>query len=261
MPQLLVLRSANYKKLVNMQRFFLPTDAFDGETIYFPKAISHQILQVLRMDTNADQVAVINPEGCEFLVKLDGQVDGLIKGLVLGPLPANDAPSLKLVLCFSLSRREKVELILQKCTEVGVFAFQPFVSSRSLVQEGALDAKRLMRWQAIIREACEQAHRQRIPEIRPVLGFDNLIDAVGQESLKLIAWEEASLADRLEADKLSRAITESFLLIGPEGGLSQEEVKHAEDAGWQVISLGKSILRMETACIAASAVAIHLGEG
>jgi len=236
-------------------------DAFDDEQIRFPKAISHQILQVLRMDTSNDQVAVINPEGTEYLVRLDGQENGLVKGLILGSLPPNEEPRLKLVLCFSLSRREKVELILQKCTEIGVFAFQPFISSRSLVQEGELDAKRIARWQAIIREACEQAHRQQIPDLRPVLGFDKLIEMVGQEPLKLIAWEEASLVDRLEADKLSRATTESFLLIGPEGGLSQEEVKQAVDSGWQVISLGKSILRMETACIAASAVAIHLGEG
>src|SRR5450756_2098701 len=152
-----------------MQRFFLPQSAFDGENISFPKSVSHQIVQVLRMDLDTDRVAVINSEGEEFLVKLNGQMNGLVKGFILGPLPANEEPKLKLVLCFSLSRREKVELILQKCTEIGVFAFQPFISSRSLVQDGDLDAKRLVRWGAIIREACEQAHRQHIPELRPVL--------------------------------------------------------------------------------------------
>lgn len=243
-----------------MQRFFLPLDAFEGEQIRFPKALSHQILQVLRMNVSEDQVAVINPEGSEYLVKLNGLENGLVTGLILGFLPPNEEPKLKLVLCFSLSRREKVELILQKCTEIGVFAFQPFISSRSLVQEGDLDAKRIARWQTIIREACEQSHRQHIPELRRVLDFERLIDTVGEAHLKLIAWEEARLAERLEAGKLSDARTETFLLIGPEGGLSREEVKQAVDAGWQVISIGKSILRMETACIAASAIAIHLGE-
>lgn len=244
-----------------MQRFFLPLDAFDGERIRFPKAVSHQILQVLRMDADLDQVAVINPEGIEYLVKLDGQANGLVYGLVLGPLPANAEPNLKLVLCFSLSRREKVELILQKCTEIGVFAFQPFVSSRSLVQDGDLETKRLDRWRAIIREACEQAHRQHIPELRPVLAYESLVDEVNQERLRLIAWEEAKLADRLAASELSAAQGEVYLLIGPEGGFGLEEATSAKHAGWQVISLGKSILRMETACIAASAIAIHLGEG
>ena len=244
-----------------MQRFFLPLDAFDGEKISFPKNISHQILQVLRMDTGTDHVAVINPEGIEFLVKLDGLAEGIVTGLVLGPLPSNEEPKLKLVLCFSLSRREKVELILQKCTEIGVFAFQPFVSSRSLVQDQELETKRLSRWQAIIREACEQAHRQHIPELLPVLAYEALVGSVGPEHLRLLAWEEAKMGHRLEANELVTANEETFLLIGPEGGLSREEVDAAQRLGWQVISLGKSILRMETACIAASAIAIHLGEG
>jgi 16S rRNA (uracil1498-N3)-methyltransferase len=243
-----------------MQRFFLPQNAIDGENIYFPKSISHQILQVLRMDTDTDRVAVINPEGKEFLVQLDGHADGLVKGFVLGPLPPNAEPDLKLVLCFSLSRREKVELILQKCTEIGAFAFQPFISSRSLVQDNHLDAKRLMRWQAIIREACEQAHRQHEPELRPVLAYDSLVGGVSQGHLKYVAWEEAKFTDRLETSELVATNKVTYLLIGPEGGLSSEEAAAAKDAGWRVISLGKTILRMETACIAASAIALHLGE-
>ena len=244
-----------------MQRFFLPLNAFDGENIQFPKSISRQILQVLRMDLDTDRVAVINPEGNEFLVKLNGQTDGLVRGFVLGALPPNEEPKLKLVLCFSLSRREKVELILQKCTEIGVFAFQPYISSRSLVQDGNLDAKRLDRWQAIIREACEQAHRQYIPELRPVLPYESMLREQKSVSIKFLAWEEAEQMDRLTTSDLVNAVEETCLLIGPEGGLSSEEAIAAKNAGWRVISLGKSILRMETACIAGCAIAIHLGEG
>lgn len=244
-----------------MQRFFLPQSAFDGENISFPKSVSHQIVQVLRMDLDTDRVAVINSEGEEFLVKINGQVNGLVKGFILGPLPPNEEPKLKLVLCFSLSRREKVELILQKCTEIGVFAFQPFISSRSLVQDGDLDAKRLDRWGTIIREACEQAHRQHIPELKPVLPYESLLRKVSPESLKFLAWEESELLDRLQASALVNTGKEACLLIGPEGGLSLEEAAAAKNAGWRVISLGKSILRMETACIAGSAIAIYLGEG
>jgi 16S rRNA (uracil1498-N3)-methyltransferase len=243
-----------------MQRFFLPQDAIDGENILFPKAISHQILQVLRMDTDTDRVAIINPEGEEYLVRLNGHADGLVKGFVLGVLPPNAEPMLKLVLCFSLSRREKVELILQKCTEIGVFAFQPFISSRSLIQNNNLDTKRLTRWQVIIREACEQAHRQHEPELRPVLAFGSLVTGIGQGHLKYLAWEEAKLTDKLVASELLSTNEKTYLLIGPEGGLSPEEAATAKDAGWRVISLGKTILRMETACIAASAIALHLGE-
>ena len=244
-----------------MQRFFLSQDAFEGENVCFSKSISHQIMQVMRMDLETGSVAVINPEGKEFLVKLNGQANGLVKGLVVGPLPPNEEPKLKLVLCFSLSRREKVELILQKCTEIGVFAFQPFISSRSLVQDGGLDAKRLDRWRAIIREACEQAHRQHIPELRPVLTYQTLLQEAGPESLKFLAWEESQLVNRLEASALANAGEQTHLLIGPEGGLSLEEVTSAKNTGWRVVSLGKSILRMETACIAGSAIAIYLGEG
>lgn len=244
-----------------MHRFFLPINAFDGSRVNFPSAISHQITQVLRLHLPGSQVAVIDPEGREYLVGLEGLEENLVQGTVIGPLPANPRPAARLVLCFSLSRKEKVELILQKCTEIGVSVFQPFISSRSLVQEDVMNPKRLARWQAIIREACEQSHRQQIPQLRPVLDFEDLCSELRAVPTKFIAWEEAALSEaRLEAYKLPGEEEPVCLLIGPEGGLSAREIDLAKQTGWQVISLGKTVLRMETACIAASAIVIHLAE-
>ncbi|MEA4812146.1 MAG: RsmE family RNA methyltransferase [Anaerolineaceae bacterium] len=243
-----------------MQRFFLPEEAFNGEQVRFTKAASHQIVQVLRMSMGRDKVAVIDPEGRESLVRLMSVQEGLVQGLQIGPLPANEEAALRLCLCFSLSRREKVELILQKCTEIGVAAFQPYVSSRSLVQECSLEEKKQKRLETIVQEACEQAHRQHIPQIQPALPYEALLKNPAEGCQKLLAWEEAENCQRLNKEHIGGHCEPLYLLIGPEGGLSEDEASLAEKAGWQVISLGKSILRMETACIAAAAIAIYLGE-
>ncbi len=171
---------------------------------------------------------------------------------------------MELELAFSLTKREKITWILQKGTELGVTRFRPYVAARSLDRTLQPEPSRMLRWQAIIREAAEQSRRERLAEIEPPSTFADMLKVVPQNGLKLIAWEEANPKEQLSANFLSQISAEPVrlvsALIGPEGGFSPEEVALAESFGFIQFSLGRRTLRMETACLAACALLTNLLE-
>src|SRR5512137_1748729 len=128
-----------------MQHFFLTPDCIHDSEIYFPTEISRQITQVLRARTGT-QVIVRDGTGRELLVELI--IDGKkVTGKAVSIQDTDREPGLKLHLFFALSQRERVETILQKCTEVGVTEFTPFITSRTLVQEKEKAEQKRERWQ------------------------------------------------------------------------------------------------------------------
>ncbi len=163
-------------------------------------------------------------------------------------------PSVSLTLFISLTQREKFEWVLQKCTEIGVGSFVPFISNRSLVQDTRLSTEKIGRWKRIIQEAAEQSGRGILPQLAPVTRFEPAVDSGANFSVCLTAWEferNFRLQDGLRG--LARG-SRVALMIGPEGGFSEEEISLATDRGWQPITLGPRVLRMETAALVASAL-------
>ena len=147
--------------------------------------------------------------------------------------------------------------MLQKCTETGAATFIPVISSRSLVQDVAETNKKTTRWEKIIQEAAEQSGRGRIPELKPAA---SLAQAVLQgQGKKIMLWEQersTTLRQALSGVPANHS-AEIALLVGPEGGFSEEEVQLSRKSGWQPVSLGPRILRMETAAIVATALVIY----
>lgn len=237
-----------------MQHFFLTPDCIHDSEIFFPPEISRQITQVLRAGTG-DQVIVRDGTGRELLVEL--VIDGKkVTGKAKSIQTRDREPALKLHLFFALSQRERVETILQKCTEVGVAEFTPFITSRTLVQEKEKAEQKRERWQAIIREAAEQSERGIVPRLNPVGKFSEVMSDSPQEDLKILAWEQ-------EDSRTIRSVIEEntgnkvALMIGPEGGFADDEFELAKNAGWIPVTLGKRILRMETAAIVAAAFVLE----
>ncbi len=234
-----------------MHRFFISPELITARQVTFPNDLAHQIVKVLRLG-EGDQVAVLDNSGHVHQVRLGPDQPGIT---LVGEIIATDAvttePNCHVSLFFGLSNREKVEWILQKGTEIGVSAFYPFLSSRTLVQSSFATSKKLARWKRIIREASEQSGRGRLPELHQPNELTDCLAHVSVEyPLSLLAWEDA----QAEGETLS-ILLEGFagrslaLFVGPEGGFSGEEVKLAQKAGCQVVSLGKRILRMETAAM------------
>jgi len=241
-----------------MERFFLHPEQIIEGAVTFSEDLSKQIRKVLRLDVRKDAVIVLDNSGWEYLVQLDGTEGNLVTGHIMDKQQGREEPFIRLSLAYSLARREKIELIVQKGTELGITKFFPYVSSRSLVQELKTNRARQDRLESISREASEQSLRAKLPVMLPVSSYEEMLKQTYNHDLKLIAWEGTAIVKRICADTLHPLINADHkslvLLIGPEGGFSAEEVKLAEEYGFQQISFGNSILRMETACIAGSAI-------
>ena len=239
-----------------MHRFFLPPGSISGEEVHFPAETARQIHHVLRLQPGQD-VIVLDNLGGEFTVSLTRVDARQVSGQVSARRPVSSEPDIHLTLYIALTQREKFELILQKCTEIGAAAFVPVISARSLVQDPAEANRKLPRWQAILREAAEQSSRGRIPDLAQPLRFEDAIRTAGSShDLALIPWEQEAVLSLHAA--IARAALPAAprlaVLIGPEGGWAVKEVELARQHHWLPVTLGPRILRMETAALVSAAL-------
>jgi 16S rRNA (uracil1498-N3)-methyltransferase len=235
-----------------MHRFFVPPEILKTNPVVFPEAIARQIAAVLRLRPG-QSVILLDNLGWEYEVCLAAVEKRSVTGEVLARRAASPEPGLRLTLFVCLTQREKFELILQKCTELGTAGFIPVISSRSLVQDGGEVSKKMGRWQQIVQEAAEQCGRGRIPTISAAQTWAQALCQAGKYDRCLLAWEEEHALGLKEALTGVSGLGSLAVLIGPEGGLSAKEASEAGQAGFRPVSLGPRILRMETAAIAAAA--------
>ena len=212
---------------------------------------------VLRIKVGEKVIALDNL-GNEYLVEI-GSSQETIEGYILEKKKNEGEPSIHLTLLFALAQREKVEWIFQKGTEIGVSRFIPLVTERSLVRENDSRGSKLSRWRSILKEAAEQSGRGLIPELENPASFSQGLDSLKQLDLGLIAWEQEK-EKKLKEFLLDHQVQKMGVLIGPEGGFTAEEHQQAVARGWISISLGRRILRMETAAVVASSLIINYYE-
>lgn len=221
--------------------------------------IARQLATVLRLAPGQTIIA-INGDGREYLVELRAVTPRGAAGQVVDQRPCAGDPTRDLILFQCSLKQDKFEWILQKGTELGVTRFVPVVSERSVVRPAAALHKKSDRWQAVIREAVEQCGRSRLPILASPIDWSSL--ALPQGCHGFVAWEAAGGAPSLHAALTAQLSTGGAvrpgiaLLIGPEGGLTAEEVAGAAASGWQVVGLGPRILRAETAALAAVTMAL-----
>lgn len=230
-----------------MQQYFTEVPLEPGMEYVFPKAQAHHAGTVLRM--NHETIRLVHdgigyfadayPKGKEFAARV----------LSIDPR-INELP-FQVTLAQALIRREKMELILQKAAELGVTRIVPFESSRCVVHARSEKADRQKeRWNSILQEASEQCKRNRIPELENICSFGQLSGYSSE--LNLAAYENAYGTSPFLLQVLKPAsIT---IVIGPEGGFSEEENAALNQMGFSSISLGSRILRAETSAISACAL-------
>jgi 16S rRNA (uracil1498-N3)-methyltransferase len=214
--------------------------------------IHHQLQVVLRL-TAGEQIVLLDNQGRAFLTEIIAVTRKRAVGHLLAELPAPAAPAVEITLYQCTLKADKFEWVLQKGTELGVSRFVPVISQRSIVRPADAVLKKYERWQAILREAAEQCGGGHIPRLAPPLDWPVALDHA--QGLRLLAWEEsATSAFPVKQAVLSYANSDQSakqvsLLVGPEGGIAEEEARAAQAAGWETISLGPRILRAETAAL------------
>lgn len=240
-----------------MHRCWLDTNLppADGETVTLSRPESDHVLKVLRMKTG-DALEVIAAQRL-YAGEITAAEDGAVQARIVRELPSPES-SVKVTLVQGLPKADKLEWIVQKATELGVDRILPVEMARSVARITDKDEKKRDRLQRIALEAAKQAGRAHVPQVLPAVRFqDALRDMTG---VIYVAWEEAA-EPRLSAAVAADRPREITMVIGPEGGITAEEIAQLRAIGAKPVTLGRRILRTETAGVCALAVTMAaLGE-
>lgn len=249
-----------------MHHFFIPPQNLTDRQAILTGEQARQVVQVLRLRVG-ERLVVLDNTGWEYEVQLTAVSRDQVMGDVVDRRTAVGEPSIPLTLYMALLKREKFEWVLQKGTEVGVSRFVPVITQRTLAQDTEIKPGKQERWQKILTEAAEQCRRGRIPALAAPM---KLADALAQHGAEvaLIPWEGADAAPAMPQSRfgfavglksaLSGTIPASVaLFIGPEGGFAPEEIELAQQHHVQSVTLGKRILRAETAALVAASLLIY----
>lgn len=234
-----------------MQRFFIDEKTVANSLIEITGEQFHHAIHVLRL-TKGEEILLIGQKN-----QLKAVITEVTKTKLVAKVKSKKLipfSPIKIELFQGLPKRSKFDFIVEKSTELGVDLIYPLLTERTVVTlEPAKIAKKLNRWQKIALEAARQSQRLSVPEIKPPLPFKELPARLSSYSLSLVFWEESTC---LLSEEMLKQLREGHLaiIIGPEGGFSQQEVNLLKRAGAREVSLGPRILRTETAPLAALAV-------
>jgi len=164
-------------------------------------------------------------------------------------IPPTESPT-KIILYQALPEKERMELIIQKATELGVYSIVPFKSKRSIsLEERERKQPKAHRWQSIATKAAQQSRRGRVPPIEPYCDFSEALGYAEGSDLKILLWEKGSKNHLRDILRSEGDYGKVALMVGPEGGFDLEEVQRAQEMGFKPITLGRRIMRTETAAI------------
>jgi len=206
------------------------------------------IRRVLRLKAG-DEIAVFNGSAKEYEGKIVEEGPSSVVIMIQNIHSSKRESPLEVTLAQSLLKGEKMDYLIQKATELGVKEIIPFFSSRSVpLLEKSRRLRRHHRWERIAIEASKQCGRGVVPKIEPLQDYSEMLQNISQDFLRLILWEKEGtrLKEVLEGSKEKVKI---FFIVGPEGGLSQKEIGDAKEKGFIPVTLGKRILRSETASL------------
>jgi 16S rRNA (uracil1498-N3)-methyltransferase len=193
-------------------------------------------------------VTLTDSEGSDFrgrvtcLSKTEGSI------FIFDAYSSPTESSLEIILLQALPEKERMELIIQKTTELGVSTILPFQSERSIsLREREAKQRKAHRWQHIAVKAVQQSRRAKIPYVGECRPLEEVLGDLGEGGLKILLWEKEG--ENLKSVLRQQAIQKISVMVGPEGGFAEEEVKAARKTGFIPVKLGQRILRTETAAI------------
>lgn len=235
-------------------RGYIEGELTSGTELVLPEDLAQHLTRVLRMRVG-DSFSVFNGLGCEFAARLLSLDRKRTLAQIGEPLPATPESPLRLQLAQAVCRGEKMDLVLQKATELGVHSIQPLITERTEVRlDAEREARRLTHWRQVVISACEQSGRATVPQISALQSLPDWLSqrassvAEGNAGLALALDPEGSAT--LAAVPKSEAMT---IAIGPEGGFAANESQLMHRHHFLSLRLGPRTLRTETAGLAAIA--------
>jgi 16S rRNA (uracil1498-N3)-methyltransferase len=231
-----------------MPRFYVPQPRIEKGMLKIEGDEVRHIRKVLRLK-RGDEIVVFNGSGKEYGGTIVEEGPSSVVITIQNIFSSKTESQLEITLAQSLLKGDKMDYLIQKAAELGVKEIIPFFSSRSVpLLEKSRRLNRYHRWERIAVEASKQCGRGVVLKIEPLQDYSEILRTASPDSLRLILWEREGVRLK-EALERSKEKTKIFFIIGPEGGLSEEEVDQAKRNGFTPVTLGRRILRSETASL------------
>lgn len=248
-----------------MYKFFTPKELINGDVAKIIGDDVKHIYKVLRI-SEGEKVTLNNCEGVEYLGKVMSVSKQEVLVEILEKLEVNNESDIKIYLFQGLPKSQKMDLIVQKGTELGITEFIPVITHRVDVKLKG-EFKKIDRLKKIALEAAKQSKRSIIPSVLEPIEFEEVLDKIKSLDLLIVPYENANnfgiktLMNELRIENMVDDIKNVGIFVGPEGGIEESEVERLKDKGARIVTLGKRILRTETAgFVAASLIQYELSD-
>ena len=245
-----------------MQKFFVKSEQIHDNTIEVMGEDVNHIKNVLRYKVGEEVLAGNEATGESYSCQIKEIEKEKVVLNIISKIEQSNEPKTYVHIFQGLPKADKMEHIIQKGTEIGVAEFTPVSLSRSIVKlEGKESLKKIERWQKIAETAAKQCKRDRIPKINCVQNLKKLYEILKEYDIVLVAYEEEE-ENSLKAEiqkymDIKEKNLKIAIIVGPEGGLAKEEVDAIKEIGGIAVTLGKRILRTETAPLVMSTILLY----
>ena len=242
-----------------MSRFFVDKKNIKDDRIYITDKDDVKHLSKVLRHRIGDIVEISDNDEFEYEIELEGISADSAYGRIIDKRHFEREPYHRITLYQGIPKQGKMELIIQKTVELGVDRIIPVFTERTVVQDKGNFAKKTERWQKIAAEPVKQCRREIITSVEPAVSFSQLTEEIGKNDLNIFCYEDekkTSLKEILR-DERAESCRTLGLIIGPEGGFSEKEYNMITEAGAVSASLGKTVLRVETASVAAMSMVMY----
>ena len=239
-----------------MFRYFTSEENIIDELVKIEGTDAKHLKNTLRAQIG-EEVSIVTDAGEYVSSIVDFENDSVVCRIKY-KTDINNEASIHITLCQGLPKQAKMEDIIQQNVEVGVKSFIPLITERTVVKlnDKSRELKKLDRWRKIAHESSKQSKRNIVPTVEDILTVNELVNKIKDEGAKIIVPYELE-GNKTIKEALASKNDRYYIIIGPEGGFDEKEIKKFQEIGAEIVTLGKRILRTETAGIVASSVILY----
>jgi len=240
-----------------MFRYFASKDDIENNKINITGSDANHLKNILRAEIE-DKVAVVTSDS-EYVAKIINISETGLLCEILETIENNNEAITSITICQGLPKQAKMETVIQQNVELGVKRFIPLITRRCVVKlnEASRINKKLDRWRKVSHESSKQSRRNIVPEVTEILDLKKLILLAKEENAMILVPYEKDNKTSIKKALSDNVSDNIFIIIGPEGGFDVEEIDYLIDNGAKIVSLGKRILRTQTAGLVAATCVLH----
>jgi 16S rRNA (uracil1498-N3)-methyltransferase len=238
--------------------FYTSPDKINKENLTIDGEEAKHILSVLRHEIG-DEIDVVDGQGTKYRVRIEKVSKGALQAKILSRTRMENEPDCRITLAQAVSRRERMDFLIEKTTEIGVSSIIPIITEKNTVKINDIsrERKKTDRWRKIAIAAMKQSLRTVLPQIHEITKFDQLLSRIKDFDLSLIASLDKDSKSLKQCIQLKKGAKSVLLIVGPEAGFTEEELSQAKAMGAIPITLGSRRLRTETAGVVFASLVLH----